>query len=256
VNVTECFFGVLWNLAAGNGLVQNGYVGLISCATAGTSISLSAWCCFYSFDKLNLENDRSQIEQKIRAYQYWIVAPILAGIICTLGSVLGAAYLFHKSGEAESHADRSTEKAEFIAGQLYPAAVNFILVARYLAQLAYVMFLLHKQETLICVEVVTAIRKADQMKSSFMDFDDSDGQTPLSRAAQKGDEAAVRKLLEQGRTQIPRMRMVGRRYRGRLRTGTKRLWGCCLRTGLIWILRTKKVGRRCRWPRRTGMRQW
>jgi Ankyrin repeats (3 copies) len=151
------------------------------------------WCCFYSFDKLNLENDRSQIEQKIRTYQDWIVAPILAGIIYTLGSVLGAAYLFHESGEAESHADRSTEKAEFIAGQLYPAAVNFILVARYL------MFLLNKQETLICVEVVTVIRKADQMKSSFMDFDDSDGQTPLSRAAQKGGEAAVRKLLEQGK---------------------------------------------------------
>lgn len=147
--------GVLWNMAADNGLVQNGYIGLISCVTAGASICLSLWCCLYSFKKLDrdfprpadLEIQRQEIQKETGNFQYLIAAPILVGIVCALGSVLGAAYLFGNSGDAESPNDRAAERNDFIVGQVFPAAVNFIFVARYMAQLSHLLFRWGKQET-------------------------------------------------------------------------------------------------------------
>lgn len=118
LEVISSFTGVLWNLAAGNGLVQNGYIGLISCITAGTSIWLSLWCCLYSFEKLDreflcradleIQKERPKIQKKLGRFQYLIAGPVLVGIICSLGSILGAIYLFSKSGDAESPNDRDT----------------------------------------------------------------------------------------------------------------------------------------------------
>jgi hypothetical protein len=159
LDVVGCLVGVLWNMAAGNGLVQNGYVGLISCVVASASIALSllcGWQCFHRIDRKILSTEvvddenplpRSEVRKLIQKFQYLIAAPILLGIICALASVLGAAYTFGKSGDAESSNNRTSERNDYIVGQVFPAAVNFVFVARYLAELPHLLFRFGDQET-------------------------------------------------------------------------------------------------------------
>jgi hypothetical protein len=172
VKAIESVCGILWNLGAGNALVQNGYIGLISCATACISTSLSALVFLYtghSVDKYLTAQDsellatergevtRRRFEDVIKRCQPAIAAPILTGIACTLGSVLGAAFLFHRSGKAETQADRDIENREFFATQLYPSAVSFIFVAGHLANLAHALFERPQREAHVVIEVLQQI---------------------------------------------------------------------------------------------------
>ncbi|KAH7079068.1 hypothetical protein BKA63DRAFT_507670 [Paraphoma chrysanthemicola] len=159
LDVVGCLVGILWNLAAGNGLIQNGYVGLISCVVASASIALSflcGWQCFHKIDGqilltgvVNDENPllRREVRKLVQRFQYFIAAPILLGIICALASVLDAAYTFGRIGDAESSNNRTSERNDYIVGQVFPAAVNFIFVARYLAELPHLLFRFGDQET-------------------------------------------------------------------------------------------------------------
>jgi hypothetical protein len=92
-----------------------------------------------------------------KQYQPAIAAPILTEIICTPGSVLGAAFLFHKSGKVETQADPDIEESEFFAGQLYPSAVSFIFIAGHLANLAHALFQWPQREAHIILEVLLRI---------------------------------------------------------------------------------------------------
>jgi len=102
-DVVGCLAGVLWNLAAGNGLVQNGFVGLISSAVAGASVFLSWWCCRHSSNTIRVSLEKptgwSDLRDRIDQLQYWIAAPILVGLGCAVASVLGAVILFHKASD-------------------------------------------------------------------------------------------------------------------------------------------------------------
>jgi len=184
-DIVGCLAGVLWNLAAGNGLVQNGFVGLISSATAGTSVFLSWCCCHYGSKRLDLiGSSLEDIRAGVDRLQYWIAAPILVGLGCAIASVLGAAYLFHNSGGAESEVDRETEKDDFLVGQLYPAAVNFILLARYLAELAYLKFRLFKQETDIAA-LVERTKKISEWVDDVMK--DKEKRSKIAQAISEGE---------------------------------------------------------------------
>ncbi|KAH7078372.1 hypothetical protein FB567DRAFT_533761 [Paraphoma chrysanthemicola] len=159
LDVVGCLVGILWNMAAGNGLVQNGYVGLISCVVASASIALSFLCSWQCFRKVDgsilltgVVNDetpvlRREARRLIQRFQYFIAAPILLGIICALASVLGAAYMFGRIGCAESLNNRTSERNDYIVGQVFPAAVNFVFIARYLAELPHLLLRFGEQET-------------------------------------------------------------------------------------------------------------
>jgi hypothetical protein len=100
-----------------------------------------------TIDKAAVFLNHRKLLYEISKLRHLIVAPILVGVISVLASVLGAGYMFGNSGDAESSSDKNTERNDFIVGQLFPSAVNFIFVTRHLAQLPFLFFRWGKLET-------------------------------------------------------------------------------------------------------------
>ncbi|KAH7132772.1 ankyrin repeat-containing domain protein [Dactylonectria macrodidyma] len=63
-------------------------------------------------------------------------------------------------------------------------------------------------------------------KGAAIESKDDNGCTPLSLAAKRGDEAIVRLLLEKGAVIESKDSLAGRRYRGLLSDGMRPSCGC------------------------------
>lgn len=201
----ETFAGAVINLGIASGLIQNGVVSGVGVALLALSLLSTKYAVFRTeraikalgpgeanndaelaartydlaaLDQTLAEASEAKFRETMNKQKHWSALPNTFAVGAAVGTLVSAFFLFHKIAKAESSTDTTDTASAYQAGQVYPAAVNLLLMAKDLIEF-----------TSLRMELVD---KRAKMEAEMLHTERNDAQTDLSKA--ENDHQKFREL--------------------------------------------------------------